>query len=532
MKRSRMNRRSSISQIKAFLDEEDISVVWRRLLITLVEQDYPTLYSTLVSSPEFSEVKSLDDNLLGSLSIGEIGILYEYSLAYTNRDERKDNGQYFTPDDVAQFLASQCDKINSHSKAGGVWLDPCCGVGNLSYWLIERQDDPADFLKNRMLFMDLDPLALLIARTLMCCFFGNADPELFANIRDKFICQNYLTEPVTTDYIIANPPYSKTALNNIFETAKVRDLYAYFMEKISKESRGSVTITPQSFLNAQKFTPLRKVLMTYSDSIDLYVFDNVPDSIFRGIKYGSTNSNTSNSVRACVTVREGQKNASLPVIRSTPLVRWRAAERGRMFEKIETLKSESEPSGTGMFYKNYPQFGKLLQEGLESIRLKDLTSKKSTSISLNVPTTPRYYITASVRNLSRSSMRTLYFDNKRNQQLAYILINSSYAYWWWRIADGGMTLSSATLSSLPVPTSLLNLDDEILAELAKKLNNSEKDNLTIKRNAGKDNENVKHGKELILLLNQSFLPDSVAKELLTIQSNSDISSSVSQLKGL
>jgi hypothetical protein len=45
-----------------------------------------------------------------------------------------------------------------------------------------------------------------------------------------------------------------------------------------------------------------------------------------------------------------------------------------------------------------------------------------------------------------------YEDNLNNNDLnkAYLLLNSSFMYWWWRVRDGGMTLSFETIKSLPL----------------------------------------------------------------------------------
>ncbi len=87
-------------------------------------------FNDILASPEYASAQFLDSNLLEGLSVGEISVLYEYSVALENPDARKDNGQFFTPDDVAIFMASFAKEFSE-----GVWLDPCSGVGNLSWHL-------------------------------------------------------------------------------------------------------------------------------------------------------------------------------------------------------------------------------------------------------------------------------------------------------------------------------------------------------------------------------------------------------------
>ncbi|MCX8515919.1 MAG: hypothetical protein ORN57_02870, partial [Alphaproteobacteria bacterium] len=89
---------------------------------------------------------------------------------------------------------------------------------------------------------------------------------------------------------------------------------------------------------------------------------------------------------------------------------------------------------------------------------------------------------------------------------AYLLINSSICYWWWRLCDGGMTLSYQTLASLPLLVSSVPAP-----YLLKLLAQSEKIRRVNKKNAGRDNENVKHDRSLVARLNAILLADCFPK---------------------
>ena len=88
-------------------------------------------------------------------------------------------------------------------------------------------------------------------------------------------------------------------------------------------------------------------------------------------------------------------------------------------------------------------------------------------------------------------------------------------YWWWRVRDGGMTLSFETLKSLPL------LDFETDSKLVAKLEKSEKSNRVEKKKAGVMQENVKHDMALIAEVNQVVSPK-YAKKLLLTHENSDL----------
>ena len=74
-------------------------------------------------------------------------------------------------------------------------------------------------------------------------------------------------------------------------------------------------------------------------------------------------------------------------------------------------------------------------------------------------------------------------------------------YWWWRVNDGGMTISEKTLLTLPIINEI-SIDKNLLSRIEQ----SEKINRVIKRNAGKDNENVKHDPLLVKEINRCLFP--------------------------
>jgi hypothetical protein len=88
-------------------------------------------------------------------------------------------------------------------------------------------------------------------------------------------------------------------------------------------------------------------------------------------------------------------------------------------------------------------------------------------------------------------------------------------YWWWRVRDGGMTLSFETIYSLPL------VKFEIDNDLVEVLKKSEKENLVYKMNAGSVQENVKHETDLVARLNTHILPE-FAQELLLTHTNSEL----------
>jgi hypothetical protein len=494
------------------LDRLGLEKSWHSILATNLKNLNRIDLEYILKEEEFRGAEIQDFDFIKDLTVGEISVLYEYSLAYIDRDKRKQEGQYFTPDDVAQVMARRALAFPKNK----VWVDPCSGVSNLSYWLIRYQENQEDFLKNNIYLIDRDNLALLIARFILTISFQKDDPQLYSNIESRFIVADFLVADNLPqyDYAILNPPYLVVGQDLRFEVSAARDLYAYFLERVIKTTTGFVSVTPQTFTNGQKFHSFRALLLDTFKKIDVYCFDNVPDSIFRGIKFGSRNTNTANSTRAGIIV--AKKDNKNQVFRITPLLRWRAKERQQLLNSIDNYLVEITPR-EDIFPKLQKELLPLYAFAQKQEKtLAHLISRDPTPYKLIVPSTPRYFISALKTPVKRSSFKTLYFRSEKEMNTAYLLLNSSYMYWWWRINDGGMMISEKTLLTLPI------LDEmPINRRLLLKIEESEKVNRVIKKNAGKDNENVKHSPLLVKEVNKCLFPQ-FANKLEALHNNSVI----------
>jgi len=511
------------SKFEKLIHKYGIKKAWRDILATHI-CSFGDRFLYILEDQAFKGYKLLAKNLLGELSIGEVGVLYEYCVAHVDASSRKDNGQFFTPDDVAILMVKQ-----SKDFPKGRWLDPCSGIGNLSWHLVNYQENKEDFLINNMILSDRDEVALLIARVLFTISFQNKHKDFYNRIGNSFVKFDFLSVSENSeklslgnlglesvpphDYVIVNPPYlSVKGEDKRFETAKARDLYAYFLENIIKTSKGFISITPQSFTNAGKFESLRRLLLERFASLKIYTFDNIPGNIFFGVKFGSTNSNKANSIRACIMV--ASTSCSPKGHQITSLLRWRTHEREKLFSELD--KFLSKPKLTPDYFpKVNSKFIGLYNKVCKLKTLDSILSPGETDLKLYVPAAPRYFISALKKPVSRTSLKILYFENINDLNRAYLLINSSFMYWWWRVRDGGMTLSYETIKSLPL------LDFELDKKLINKLLKSENSNMVFKMNAGAVQENVKHDSLLIGEVNELIAPR-YSKLLIMTHENSEL----------
>lgn len=435
-----------------------------------------------------------DSSPLERMSIGEIGVVYEALLALTDQRDRKSQGQFFTPDDVASFMARQAIRFPS-----GIWLDPCCGVGNLSWHLANAMPDSADFVADRLVLIDVDSVALRTAQAILTATFAAPnDLEVLPRLVERSYRRDFLSATAVPphDYAILNPPYAATTRNVRFRCADSRELYAYFLERVVAKSKGFVAITPASYLGAAKYAELRLILGERRGG-EVLVFDNVPDTCFRGFKYGSTNTSKTNFVRAAITISA----PSDCEWRITPILRWTSRSRRRMWQSARDFLVPLRTGPAGEWAKVMPGTEKVWDALAQSrYSLRDIISKEPTDHVLEVASTPRYYVSASKRRLDRGSKHVLYFRTAEDLDRAYILLNSSLPYWWWRCLDGGITLPIRNLLSLPVPA-WLAADPHTVSALER----SDFDHIVTKLNAGRQNENVRRPREVIDAIDADLL---------------------------
>lgn len=478
---------------------------WRRAVASMTTRARPDLAEDLVS---ILGADPLDGgaNPLAGLTIGEIGVCYEALLAVMDSHGRRASGQYFTPDDAARFMAEQSGRFSD-----GTWLDPCCGVGNLAWHLADVQTDPAEFVRNRLVLIDLDETALDTAVALIGAHhLAAGDREGLAALHSRAHKRNFLAPAKLPehDYVIMNPPYARAPERPQMRTRKTRELFSYFLERVAQDSKGFIAVTPAAYLSAPKFTVLRDVLNDENQGGDVFVFDNVPDTLFRGYKFGSSNTSSTNFVRAAITVCPPDADGWM----ITPIIRWKVANRARMFKIAPTLLAPMAKGPAKEWVKLPSSLADVwarLTDAPE--QLKDLVVAHETEHKLTVGMTPRYYISAAYRDLQRGSKAVLHFDTAEARDRAALVLNSSVPYIWWRALDGGVTLPRRVLMSVPVPIGP-TLDDDLRA-LANELQETEEQSITTKLNAGLVNENVKRGADLVARLNEAILGESLDLEI-------------------
>ena len=444
--------------------------------------------------------------------VDNFGELYEIGLAHINKIDKKEHGKYYTPDDVACVMSKWLKDLNGENVA-----DVACGTGNLilNYLKILPDDVRKNLLEKKKIYLyDEDEVALDICKYSICILYGKKYLNKINCVKGDFLDKNVkLPQNVK---VISNPPYFKINLikdnwDKSYVIDESREFYAAFMEKILKQSKSSVIITPYSFMGAEKFFSLRLLMNNYNGFI--VSFDNVPGNIFNGRKHGIFNSNSSNSVRAAITVVENKTNKKGFML--SPLIRFKSEERNKILDcavlyKFVNKKYQIINKNNKCYYKCFKDLETVYEttEKKSNNRLKDLLSDKKNNLSLCVPTSGRYFMVASKRDLRRDGKRILYINDENYYDYIYCLFNSSFGYFYWRLFDGGINFPLSIIENFPVfYNQLTSYSKAKIHKIAKEMMATEDKYLIYKMNANKMQENIKFPKSYRDAINSIFLSD-------------------------
>lgn len=442
------------------------------------------------------------------LSEENIGGLYEKGLEYQDKNRKKSSGQYFTPDDVALVMSEWL-----FESAGENVCDVACGTGKLilTYLSFIGREAAVSLISSGKVFLyDIDPIALKICVTSIMLRYG-ADTASHLNV----VCRDFLDREVLLPKnakVIANPPYAsfsevKDSWERTAVVSESREHYAAFMEKVFSLSVSTVIISPYSFISGKKFFSLRKMMSNFSGFI--VSFDNVPGNIFNGKKKGIFNSNTSNSVRAAITVLK--KNGDENGFCLTPLIRFKSIEREQLLrcdvlERFLNPRVQKVDEKNREFYKCDKRLDPIFQKWREKSgkTLGDYIRKDGV-FNLCVPNTCRYFTCAGAAALNRSGQHRLSFDDEDVFNFIYCVMNSSFAYWYWRMYDGGITYSKGLLLSLPVFFEELSDDDKAFFRATAEEMIRKSDGFIVKKKNVGSQENIKFPREYRDRINRRLL---------------------------
>jgi len=217
--------------------------------------------------------------------------LAEKYIEGTTPEDRKDRGQYFTPPEVATFMAELGD---TNGVTAIRVLDPGAGTGILSCAACEKLAQSPNLETIELDVYETDQSLVAILEEVLShlgAWLQQRGIQLHSNIVDQDfvltasrLLANGELQPY--DLIISNPPYKKISGDDPRShlTAEAvcgqPNLYALFMftaTKLLKRSGSMVFITPRSYMAGCYFRAFRHAFFDVVHPVRVHLFDSRKD---------------------------------------------------------------------------------------------------------------------------------------------------------------------------------------------------------------------------------------------------------------
>lgn len=308
----------------------------------------------------------------------------------------------------------------------------------------------------------------------------------FVNESSNAVCISSLFPRVIDgfDLLVGNPPYSKS-----YKAGSQFDLYPVFVEmmwQIINAKKGvSALVVPLSiaYHQGKQYKRCRQGMMASRGKWRFAFFDREPHALFgEDVK-----------TRNAVIFYEANENLS-PThaeIFTTPLQKWTSRTRDLLLRSQTFTRLENNDIGLGI-----PKLGSSIEASvlralapfLGQFRLFSSQVKSEGPVSaFHCNGEAKVYLTGTAYNflgvfrphlilppekaaLSESPLISLTFRSESRGKVAFAVLSSRLAYWWWRIHGDGFHVSRSFINSLPFDlSSFCKQDLDALEDLGAKL---------------------------------------------------------------
>jgi adenine-specific DNA-methyltransferase len=233
---------------------------------------------------------SLTNNEQPSIYADRLGTAYTETVSQTFK---KDNGQFFTPQIIAQFMGS----LASTDKKQIDILDPGCGTAILTCALVEKlveknpnmetinlvayetdsnlislSEKSLSYLQNWLSKRDISFHYIICVHDFIMEHYDCLNPPSF----------NFSDRKQDFDFIISNPPYFKLSKDdNRVKAAQIiidgqPNIYSIFLAiaaRMLKENGEMVFIVPRSFTSGRYFNSFRNYFFNYVQIDFIHLFE-------------------------------------------------------------------------------------------------------------------------------------------------------------------------------------------------------------------------------------------------------------------
>lgn len=429
------------------------------------------------------------------------------------RTTKKSAGVFYTPSDVAGFMAREAIRGAKQSRAIKIF-DPAVGTGvflraALAELRLRRPTDNSYQLARRSLFgCDIDPVALdgaasvLLADTLDDALSIMTSPlAAWGALRDglkqfdTLLIDREVRSPERSDrmhldalfpecsdgfdVVLGNPPYAAIGarrdmaqLTARFATvaAKPRstaDVYPVFIEQmvqLAASSASGAMVVPLSLAcnTGRQFAACRSLIEQEPGTWRFSFFDRQPHALF------------GEDVKTRNAILFWQRRRTATQIETGPLRKWRGDDRAAMLQRVDfTLIQGDLRAGIPKLH-GVDQAKVWERVRREPITLSYLVSswgrttldQAPNGSSSDVFVSPTAYNFLGVSRpyalratngeaLSTHPLMRLSGETVEDAAAAFAVLSSRFAFWWWTVVGDGFHVNQGNLSRLPIGRSAL-----------------------------------------------------------------------------
>ncbi len=430
--------------------------------------------------------------------------------------KKKNQGVYYTPIDVVDFMVSRCiSSVSPHIPFPTI-IDFSCGSGVFllqSFLNLEKKLNPnhcfdtsVELLTKCIWGVDISQAAIDCCKAVFLQYYIDEYSDDFSRFFEvgyalrhslfvgdatqlQIVYSSHKELPQTYNCIIGNPPY--------VSEGKDSNLFIPFVENLITHSSGtscSALVLPLSVCYSQgrKYVELRERMSANSGEWIFLNYDRSPDSLF------------GDQVKTRNTILFHNTHQAATTLTTTRLQRWTSEHRDQLFKKqelcdISNLKiSKYVPKISCPLEK---QAFEVINRGHSS--LKELCVPYPSEHTLVVNGTAYNWICAYDHfppstdekgnpYLSNTS-KIYYFPDEIRRDFCIALLSNRIAYWYWVAIGDGFHLNSSFLSDYRVSWNCFTaLQQEELCKLGNAYSQRVKDHPTVSFNAGKKIVNYSH----------------------------------------
>jgi hypothetical protein len=446
---------------------------------------------------------------------------------HSARNRKRAEGVFYTPADVAEYMAAACLAEIGTAVSPGVF-DPACGTGVFLraalHELQKRSPDRSTFsLASECLFgADIDPWPLDAAAFVLLAdsWQRHASPDIlpvdaWRRLRMNLSCTDTLLIdpaesvpqgsrpriPISTLFpalkggptlILGNPPYADLGrrsdvaeLGRIFASLGAKpepsaEIYLAFVEQMirlanSENCSGALVLPLSLACNVGvQFSKMRELISRTRGCWRFAFFDREPHALFgEDVK-----------TRNAIVLWSRTPANTRPVLCTGPLRKWRGNSRAAMFRSLRFTAVDADiragipkidgPLQAAALKALSRRWGRLEQvaRNIERVDLADVPGADDRTVFLgataynfvNVFLRPPRGVLGERSVLSEHPLHAVRCASRTDARAVFAVLSSHLAYWWWHTHGDGFHVSRRFIAELPF--GIEDLSNEVTSTLA------------------------------------------------------------------